>query len=277
MSRTIQGTVHAFKNGETTPTVLLEETLARIKEKEHLNAFVEVFEGTAREEAKRADRMIKEGTATALTGVPYALKDNFCVKGRSTTACSKILNGYVSPYTATVVKRLQKQSAVCVGRTNMDEFAMGSSTETSCYGPTKHPEDPTRVPGGSSGGSAVAVAAGIVPFALASDTGGSVRQPAGFCGCVGFKPTYATVSRHGLLTLASSLDVVGVCGNTVDCARMVFDCIKGEDGYDATVSVHTAVSAADPDPAREKCMEYPHSRRKRPMLSVHSLKRHSRI
>ena len=172
----------------------------------------------------------------SLAGVPVAIKDNLATLDLPTTCASRILAGWVSPYEATAVRRLREAGAVVVGKANMDEFAMGSSTEHSCYGPTRNPIDPTRAPGGSSGGSAAAVAAGITPIALGSETGGSVRQPAAFCGIVGVKPTYGRVSRHGLVAFASSLDCVAPFGRTVDDAALALEVIAGHDPLDATSS-----------------------------------------
>ncbi|MDE2127694.1 MAG: Asp-tRNA(Asn)/Glu-tRNA(Gln) amidotransferase subunit GatA [Armatimonadetes bacterium] len=225
-------------SGELTVTALVQGYLGRIQTSDaEVRAFLAVTEDRALASAADADRRIASGEPLGpLTGAVIALKDNLCVEGVVTTAGSRILERYIPPYTATVVTRLQSAGAIVIGKTNLDEFAMGSSTEHSAFGPTRNPWDLERVPGGSSGGSAAACAAAMCSGALGSDTGGSIRQPAAFCGVVGLKPTYGRVSRSGLIAFASSLDQIGPFGHDVrDCAELL-QTIAGHDPLDSTSS-----------------------------------------
>ncbi|MEK7509768.1 MAG: Asp-tRNA(Asn)/Glu-tRNA(Gln) amidotransferase subunit GatA [Patescibacteria group bacterium] len=209
----------------------LQEIAARNTE---IHAYLEVWDESARAEAKAADERIARGEARSLTGVPIAMKDNILIRGRIASSASKILENYRASYDATVTMKLKEEGAVFLGRTNMDEFAMGSSTENSAFGVTKNPRDTARVPGGSSGGSAAAVAGEMALAALGSDTGGSIRQPASHCGIVGLKTTYGSVSRYGLMPMGSSLDQIGPLTKTVEDARILFESIRGHDVYDST-------------------------------------------
>lgn len=224
------------QNQKFTLPVLVDYYLSRISEKQELNAFVEVFADEARNQAILVQEKIDAGTAGKLAGMVIGIKDNICYQDHQVSASSRILEDYVSPFSATVVVRLLAEDAIIIGRLNCDEFAMGASNESSFYGPVKNNADLSKVSGGSSGGSAVAVQAGLCLAALGTDTGGSVRQPAAFCGVVGLKPTYGRVSRHGIISYASSFDQVGPITNCVEDAAILLEIISGPDEYDSTAS-----------------------------------------
>ena len=225
-----------LKSGLITCKELTEETIKQISENHRLNAFLEVFESSALAQALIVDEKIKSGTEGKLAGVIVGLKDNICYKGHKVSASSKILEGFESLYSATVVERLIAEDAIIIGRLNCDEFAMGSSNENSAYGNVLNPLNNSCVPGGSSGGAAAAVAAGLCHVSLGSDTGGSIRQPASFTGTVGLKPTYGRVSRYGLIAYASSFDQIGPITKTVQDAALVLEVISGKDKHDNTCS-----------------------------------------
>jgi aspartyl-tRNA(Asn)/glutamyl-tRNA(Gln) amidotransferase subunit A len=226
----------ALKNSTVSCTDIIENYLQRISDSISINAFIEVYTEEVLEQAKIVDTKIKNGTAGKLAGMVVGIKDNLCYKNHKVSAASKILDGFESLFTATSVQRLLDEDAIIIGRLNCDEFAMGSANENTIYGTVQNPLDNSRVAGGSSGGSAAAVSAGLCLVALGSDTGGSIRQPAAFCGIVGVKPTYSRVSRHGLIAYASSFDQVGPLTNNVDDAALILEVISGKDEFDSTVS-----------------------------------------
>jgi len=234
-NQTLDEMAAALRTGGCSASELTEQALARADEHRQLNAFLSLDPERARKAAKQVDDELATGLDRGpLHGIPVAIKDNICTEGLRTTCGSQFLDNFVPPYDATVVQRLREAGAVIIGKTNLDEFAMGSSNENSSYGPVLNPIDTTRVPGGSSGGSAAVVAAGIVPLSLGSDTGGSVRQPASLCGVVGVKPTYGRVSRSGLVAFGSSLDQVGPFATSVKGAASLLQVIAGGDPMDAT-------------------------------------------
>jgi aspartyl-tRNA(Asn)/glutamyl-tRNA(Gln) amidotransferase subunit A len=243
-SLTIVKAHEGLMSGAFTASDLASACLEEIKKRDpEINAFREVY-ADVMDQAKQADEMFaNKENINPLLGIPFSIKDNILIDGRKAGASSKILENYVAPYDATVISKLKEKGVVFIGRVNMDEFAMGGSTENSAYGVTKNPHDTTRVSGGSSGGSAASVAMNAVLASLGSDTGGSIRQPGAFCEVVGLKPTYGSVSRHGLMAMGSSLDVIGPLTKTVEDAEMVFNAIKGGDGYDSTSFIPSDVSS----------------------------------
>src|SRR5436190_5093387 len=223
-------------SGITTPTALVEHALSEIRRTSKLNAFLETFDTSAKALAEQVEKKIKDKKQGRLAGVIVGLKDNICYKDHKVSASSKILEGFESLYSATVVERLLAEDAIIIGRLNCDEFAMGSSNENSAFGNVLNPRRETCVPGGSSGGAAAAVAAGLCHISLGSDTGGSIRQPASFTGTVGFKPTYGRVSRYGLIAYASSFDQIGPISLNVEDAAIIMEVISGHDKHDSTSS-----------------------------------------
>ena len=236
MFQSYQESRKALLNGDTSAVAITQHFISEIKAKSDLNAFLEVFEESALSRAKEIDADISKGEIKSLTGMVIGLKDNICYKNHKVGAASKILEGFESLYSATVTEKLLEQGAIIIGRLNCDEFAMGSSNENSAYGVVKNALNTSKVPGGSSGGSATAVAGGLCHVTLGSDTGGSIRQPASFTGTVGLKPTYGRVSRHGLLAYASSFDQIGPFTQNVEDAALVLEVISGKDEYDTTAS-----------------------------------------
>jgi aspartyl-tRNA(Asn)/glutamyl-tRNA(Gln) amidotransferase subunit A len=225
-----------LKSGTITVKTLVQNYLGNIKANTHLNAFNEVFEEEALQNAELIDQKLKQGNAGRLAGMVVAIKDNICYQGHEVTASSKILEGFKSIYSSTVVERLLNEDVIIIGRCNCDEFAMGASNESSYFGLVKNHADNTRVPGGSSGGSAVAVQADMCHAAIGTDTGGSIRQPAAFCGLVGLKPTYGRVSRYGLIAYGSSFDQAGPLTRSVEDAALLLEVMAGADDYDSTTS-----------------------------------------
>ncbi|MEN7548934.1 Asp-tRNA(Asn)/Glu-tRNA(Gln) amidotransferase subunit GatA [Rapidithrix thailandica] len=236
MYSSFQKTQAAVLNGELSCREVVEYFLRNIEQKKHLNIFLEVYQQEALERAEAIDQKIADGTQGRLAGMVLGIKDVLCYQGHPLQAASQILNGFEAQFTATAVQRLLDEDVIIIGRQNCDEFAMGSSNENSSFGPTLNPVDETKVPGGSSGASAAAVAVGLCHASLGSDTGGSVRQPASFCGVVGLKPTYSRISRWGLIAYASSFDTIGILSHTVEEAALLLEVMAGQDEFDSTVS-----------------------------------------
>ncbi|MES2731651.1 MAG: Asp-tRNA(Asn)/Glu-tRNA(Gln) amidotransferase subunit GatA [Bacteroidota bacterium] len=234
-----------LQTGNVNCRKLVEHYLFNIQTNAHLNVFVAVYDQNALTRADEIDKKIAAGTQGKLAGMVVGIKDVLCYQDNGLQAASKILDGFVSQFTGTAIQRLLDEDAIIIGRQNCDEFAMGSSNENSAFGPVLNAADPTRVPGGSSGGSAVAVQAGMCLTSLGSDTGGSVRQPAAFCGVIGLKPTYSRISRYGLIAYASSFDTIGIISHSISDAALVLEVIAGKDEYDSTVSLREVPSYSE--------------------------------
>jgi len=236
MKMNIEEMVRKIKSKEMSSEELVGSYIKEILKREpEVNAFLTLMCDEAIEKAKKIDEKVKNGESLGrLAGIPIAIKDNICTEGVSTTCASKMLEDFIPPYDATVIKKLLAENAIIIGKANMDEFAMGSSTENSAFKKTSNPRDLTRVPGGSSGGSAAAVGANMCPVSIGSDTGGSIRQPAAFCGVVGLKPTYGLVSRFGLIAFGSSLDQIGPFSHSVEDSAYMLNIIAGTDELDST-------------------------------------------
>ncbi|MGV9011088.1 MAG: Asp-tRNA(Asn)/Glu-tRNA(Gln) amidotransferase subunit GatA [Flavobacteriales bacterium] len=260
--RTFHEAKARLASGAISVKALAQAALDRAKQHSRLNIFLELFEESALAKAADVDAKLAAGTAGPLAGAIISIKDNLCYAGHRVSASSKMLEGYESPYTATAVQRLLDADAVIIGRTNCDEFAMGSSNENSAYGPVSNPLDPARVPGGSSGGAAASLAAGLCHIAIGSDTGGSIRQPASFCGVAGFKPTYGRISRYGLIAFASSFDQIGPLAHDIADAEAAYRIMAGTDPLDNTSSERT-VEEASPNAGSLRigyyrpCVEHP--------------------
>jgi aspartyl-tRNA(Asn)/glutamyl-tRNA(Gln) amidotransferase subunit A len=249
--KNIRDKIVRLKNGEISLLENIESFLNRIEEKKHLNAFNYVFADEALKKAREVERKINSGSHGKLAGCVIAVKDVFALKDHPLTCSSRILQNYISIYTATAIQKLIDEDAVIIGKTNCDEFAMGSSNENSAFGKVLNPVDETRVPGGSSGGSAAAVKAALCDVSIGTDTGGSVRQPAAFCGIYGFKPTYGRISRYGLTAFASSFDTVGVFTNNIEDAALLLEVMSGKDPLDSTSSLIPPDNYSIPDPDKK--------------------------
>ncbi|MXX21312.1 MAG: Asp-tRNA(Asn)/Glu-tRNA(Gln) amidotransferase subunit GatA [Cenarchaeum sp. SB0665_bin_23] len=245
LEQTATSLVDMISSGETTAEYVIEQTIKQIEDTSQIHAFLHVNKGAV-QQAKEIDRRIKEGRRVGrLAGIPVSIKDNICTKQYPTTCASRMLDGYTPPYDATVIRRLLDEDAIIIGKTNMDEFAMGLSTEFSAYGPTLNPHNPDIVPGGSSGGSAASVATHTSTISLGSDTGGSVRNPASFCGVVGFKPTYGMISRYGLISYANSIEQIGPMAKSISDISLCMSVIAGPDRNDNTTAGLTSVLFTD--------------------------------